>query len=115
MISELAANVLMILARLYLIFLFFTKKRLFPRFFIIVMIASPLIIYLDAYFAARIMNELTAGLGQAAEEILDSDTTKDFIRALVYACIWSPYMLYSKRVKNTFVQPRDETLSRVFQ
>ena len=114
LITELAGNTLLFLVRIYLIFLFFSQKKLFPRLFVIVMMVTPVFIYLDALWATRIINEVMGALGEAPDEVLDPDTMGELSRALIYLCIWGPYMKISKRVKNTFIHPREESLSRVF-
>ena len=95
LIGEMAYNVAMLLATIYLVFLFFTKHHFFPQLFIIIILASLIFIPLDAWFVQVLF---------PTEPMFDQETTKEFIRSLVVGVIWIPYMLISKRVKATFVE-----------
>ena len=44
----------------------------------------------------------TAGLPSQALNSIIGETTKDFVKSLVYFAIWYSYLVKSKRVKNTF-------------
>lgn len=103
LLGEITYNVIMVLASIYLIYLFFSKHYLFPTVFIGIIGVSVIFIPLDAYIVARIF---------PGEPVFDPDTTKEFIRTLVGALIWVPYMLVSKRVKATFVEKSPESQVR---
>ena len=45
-----------------------------------------------------------AALEAAGKELIDSETTQAILRAIVLIAIWVPYMLNSRRVRNTFVR-----------
>ncbi|MDN7127221.1 DUF2569 domain-containing protein [Pseudidiomarina sp. 1APR75-33.1] len=90
---EMLANAFMLLVSLALLYLFFSKHRWFPRVFIFLCVFSPLFLIADAWIVHKLMPELVA---------IDEATVLDIIRAIIYALIWVPYMLISKRVKNTF-------------
>ena len=94
-ISEIAINGALILVWFFIAFLFFTKKRLFPKLFIGIWVFSLAFILVDAVAIRAVLPN---------EEIFDPDTTKEFARSLITALIWVPYMLLSKRVKATFVK-----------
>ena len=85
----------MVLASVYLIYLYFSKHYLFPKVYIAIVAISLVFIPLDALLATFVLPD---------EPMFDPDTTKDFARALISALIWVPYMLISKRVKATFVE-----------
>lgn len=95
LISEIAINGALILVWFFIAFLFFTKKRLFPKLFIGIWVFSLAFILVDAVAIRAVLPN---------EEIFDPDTTKEFARSLITALIWVPYMLLSKRVKATFVK-----------
>ena len=40
--------------------------------------------------------------------MFDPDTTKEFVRTLIGALIWIPYMLMSQRVKETFIKDQQD-------
>ena len=72
---------------IYIIFLFFTKKKIFPKYFIITKILYVVIFI----FLVIIKNTSSIFIEGLAQNTLS-------------ACIWIPYMLVSKRVKATFIK-----------
>ena len=60
----------------------------------------------SVYIALLVVSVILAGLGLLGDnsEIKgNSESVIDFARALVFAVVWIPYFLYSKRVELTFV------------
>lgn len=92
---EIAFNLIMLVASLYLIVLFFGKHYLFPRVFITIMLVTAVFMPIDAWLVTQVAPN---------EPFFDTQTLRDFLRTLVSAAIWVPYMLVSKRVKATFVE-----------
>ncbi|GLO63300.1 hypothetical protein MACH09_38080 [Vibrio sp. MACH09] len=92
---ELAFNIFLFSGFIYLNFLFFAKKSTFPKTYIVFAVIGLLYIPLDAYLVSTVAPN---------ETMFDSETTKNFFVTLVSAAIWVPYMLRSRRVKNTFVE-----------
>ena len=95
LIGEIAFNVVMLAVSIYMVYLFFSKHHLFPKLFIAVVSISLAFIPLDSWMVESIY---------PTEGVFDPATTKEFVRTLVVALIWVPYMLVSKRVKATFVK-----------
>ena len=95
LLSELIVNLCMILGWLYIAFLFFKKKKQFPRFFIVLAIFTIIVQLADTFVTSILVP------GQA---MFDPETVKELVRSVVFAAIWVPYMLMSKRVKVTFVE-----------
>lgn len=93
-IFEFTVNGVIILASFYMIYLFFSKKTLFPKMFIWLQVISFVFVLLDALIASSIFPDMQA---------FDAETTKTLMRIFIYSAIWIPYMLVSKRVKATFV------------
>lgn len=94
LIFEIVTNIAFVFVYIFLAILFFRRSRFFPRAFIIVSIANLCFILFDAWFGSLVMPD---------EAILDADTAKEVVRSLISATIWIPYMIFSKRVKNTFL------------
>lgn len=94
-VGEIAFNIALILVWVYIAFLFFGKHRWFPKFYIGMLLFAVVFIPLDAL----IVQSMIPGA-----PLFDDESGKQFVRAIVGALIWIPYMLVSKRVKATFVQ-----------
>jgi hypothetical protein len=95
-VGEITCNVGFLLFDLALLYLLFTKSRRFPKAFIVFTLANLLFIVSDAAIAWQIPAVAARGLEGVAGEIA---------RSLVVAAVWVPYMLVSKRVRNTFKAP----------
>lgn len=96
-IVEMILNILMTLVVFYLAYLFFTKHHTFPKWYIAISAISVFWILLDAWVGSLIIEN---------EPLFNAESQKEFIRTLIAACIWIPYMLKSERVKVTFVENR---------
>ncbi len=99
LLGEMAFNTGMLLASIYLAVLYFTKHRFFPKLFILLTAISLVFIPLDAWLVSIVL---------PSEPIFDEITIREFVRTIVAAAIWVPYMLVSIRVKQTFVNPIQE-------
>lgn len=94
LIGEITINVFLVLAWVYIAFLFFSKKRSLPTWYIGIMLFTLIFIAADAFAVQLVLPN---------EPIFDPGTTREFARSAIGAAIWVPYMLVSKRVKATFV------------
>lgn len=94
LIGEIIFNLGLVALSTYLIYLFFSKHYLFPRFYIGIVVASVVFIPLDAWLVSFVLPN---------EPMFDSGTAKEFAKTLFGGLIWVPYMLVSKRVRATFV------------
>ena len=94
LISEILINVAMIIGGLYLIYLFFNKKSNLPKWYLGLALFSTVFIIIDAY----VVSLLVSGV-----EAFDSETMKEIARSFASLIIWSPYLIYSQRSKDTFV------------
>ena len=76
------------------IYLFFSKKILFKKLFIIISIFTPMFLLIDSIIVKELLD---------TKELFDGSGLKDFLKSIIGALIWVPYIIYSKRVKRTFV------------
>lgn len=93
--GEMAINGGLVLAWIFVAFLFFSKKKVFPRWYIGILLFTLAFILIDALVIKSVLPN---------EPVFDAETTKEFGRSLIATLIWVPYMLVSKRVKSTFVK-----------
>ena len=87
-VYELIINIAFLAALIYLNILFFKKRKEFPRYFIIYLAANFVLILIDYL--------IIAGVNPSAD-------ASDLGRAFIASAIWIPYLLKSRRVKETFV------------
>lgn len=92
--SEVFFNTLITTISLYLIYLFFSKKKLFPKLYIYLSAFSLLFLIIDGLSYLYIFPE---------EPFFDKETIKSLSQLSINILIWVPYMCFSKRVKLTFV------------
>lgn len=93
-IGEMFFNAVLITATLYAVYLFFNKRREFPKLYIWITAAGFVFVILDAWLIKFVAPQLP---------VFDPDTLKELARGAIGVCIWIPYMNVSKRVKATFV------------
>lgn len=92
--AEILISIIIILSLFYLAFLFFSKKTQFPKIFINVNIGVLLFLFFDfLIFKILFPNDI----------LFDSETIKTTFQNILYACVWIPYVIYSERVKQTFI------------
>jgi len=91
--AEIIINIILLCISIFLIYLLFTKKPSFPKFFIGITIFSLVFILVDAWVATLLIPNIP---------MFDPDTINEVARASIGVFIWVPYMLMSKRVKETF-------------
>lgn len=98
--AEAAFNaVVLIVLPLVLLVLLFQKKRAFARWFVIWAIVGIVGLVIDLIIAKYMFPDAFPTL----EAVFDAATLQELLRSIVMLCVWVPYMLISKRVKNTFV------------
>jgi len=94
LIGEILINSGMLLIWLYMAYLFFSKKVVFPKWYIGLVVFSLAFIIADAFAIKLVL---------PSEPVFDPDTIKELMRSLFMVVVWVPYMLISKRVKATFI------------
>ena len=82
-------NLILLLAACYLAYLFFSKHYLFPRIYICIQLITLFII-----------------LVVLATDTMPSENEWTLLIGVAGVLIWVPYMLLSKRVKETFVEKK---------
>jgi hypothetical protein len=95
-IFEVVANVAMFAFTLVVAWFFFNKSRRTPRLYVIWMALLAATQIIDAIMVSSVGLPVAGSSG------------RDIIRSVIAGAIWIPYFLVSKRVKNTFVEPRSD-------
>jgi len=90
--SELLLNIGIILFSILLIVLMHQRRRSFPMLFVWFRVICLVVVIIDTLMLAKLVG-------------LDTLDYSDLVKTIIGATIWIPYMLYSQRVKNTFVKP----------
>lgn len=94
LIGEILINSLFVLTWVFITFLFFTKKKTFPVWYIGAAIFTMVFIVIDAFAIKLVLPN---------EPVWDPETVKEFSSSVISVIIWVPYMIKSQRVKATFV------------
>ena len=92
---EFLGNISFVILAFFLVYNFYAQKSLFPKFFITVIVLNLVFILFDIAWSTSVFPEL---------EVFDVETTRQLILQVVTCVVWVPYMLFSKRVKKTFVR-----------
>lgn len=94
LIGEMAVNGALVLTWIFIAFLFFSKRKAFPKWHVGIMLFTLIFILIDALAIKSVLPD---------QPTFDAETAKELGRSLIATAIWVPYMLISKRVKATFV------------
>ena len=97
LIFEFVGNLAFIALSIYALLLFSRRSSRFPTLMVRYYVASLLFGATD-YFAVEAIPSI------AAQN--DVASTRELIRGIMTCLIWVPYMYKSRRVRNTFVEPR---------
>lgn len=85
---------------IYLIYLFAKMKKIFPKLYIIFLLLNLAYVFID-FIAIETVFGGFKNTPEISEVFYESG--KSLGRGLLSCLIWIPYMIVSKRVKNTFV------------
>lgn len=91
---ELLYNLSLVFFAVFLLILMHLKRSIFPTVFVYYRIAVVVGFILDIGLTSSLM-----------DLDIDSEQYSDLAKTVVASAIWVPYMLFSTRVKNTFVKP----------
>ena len=92
---ELLSNLVIFFGSVYLMACFLSKSKYFPIHFIYLRLFTIVFFTLDIFLAYIMFPSVVS--------IFNYETMEPLLNSISVAVIWVPYMLYSKRVKNTFV------------
>lgn len=92
--TEFIANIIFVILSLVLVFLFYKKKSIFPKWYLITAIATLSFIVIDNLIISSMFPEI---------EFMTVDTIKVITGGLIALLVWSPYLFISERSKNTFI------------
>lgn len=95
LIFELLSQISIVIFSLLLLVLFFQKRRVFPRWYIALIVFNMLFVAMD------IAGVHLLGVSSPASTAI---RVRNITSVIAGCCIWLPYMLVSKRVKATFVR-----------
>lgn len=102
LVAEIVLNVIFVIVfPIVLLILLFNRKQRFPRLYAFWGIVSLVFFIGDLIAAKMLFGDVFAAGGV---ELLDQATIQELVRSIVLAAIWVPYMLTSRRVRNTFTQ-----------
>ena len=85
----------MILVWIFIDYLYFSKKKVFPNWYIGIIVFSLAFVIIDTLVIHFAFPDAGA---------FSTDTIMNIARSMTAALIWIPYMLVSRRVKATFVK-----------
>lgn len=95
---EAIISTLLVLAAVYLVYLFFKTKKEFPKYYIIFLISAFVFLIVDFIIIQNFPDQVKSLMSAT----IDKQTTA-IGQSVISSAIWISYMLKSKRVKATFV------------
>ncbi len=93
-VYEMLMNCVLMVYIVFILILFIKRRSIFPLHFIIFRGLHLLFVIGDMIFVSQISNSNFAPEGSLA---------KPLVYSILGTCIWVPYMIYSERVRDTFV------------
>jgi hypothetical protein len=95
LVTETGFNVIQCALWSYMVYLFFAKKKTFPKWYIWAQASLFVFLIADALAIYLIRPDLP---------VFTPEASKELGRSLVAVCVWVPYMLVSRRVAATFTR-----------
>jgi hypothetical protein len=94
LIAEATVNIGLLIGWIFVAYLFFSKMKAFPNWYIGIMIFTSVFLIMDSVFTSSVFPD---------QSMTAPDTMTGIVRQILGTIIWSWYMVVSKRVKATFV------------
>ena len=94
---EIVINIILFIAAVYAIYLFFSKHYRFPKYYIGLM---------AGYFLVLLIDTISADILIPKQNAFDEGVMSELVKSFLRMCIWITYLLFSVRVKNTFIEKR---------
>ena len=94
---EMIINLAFFIISIYLVFLFVYRRVEFPKLYKFFIILGAIFLFLDTVAAMILFPELSFA------DIFSPDFVRSMARQIVTLIIWVPYLIYSVRVKETFL------------
>jgi hypothetical protein len=95
LLGEISGNLVLFIGAIWLVLLFYGRRRLFPKVFIAVVSYALAMVLADLLIAEWLMKVSPENEAKATGELT---------RCVVQALVWIPYMLKSRRVRLTFTR-----------
>jgi hypothetical protein len=92
--------IIYIISPIALLILLGNKKRSFPRLYVFWAFANLIFVAVDLLATYLVFGEFIEASG---EPFFDRETMRAILSAVILAAVWVPYMIQSRRVRNTFV------------
>jgi uncharacterized membrane protein len=90
---KILSNLVFILSSSFLLFLYFKKKAIFPKWYFINAFSLFVFLVMDSYIVSWIYPTV---------EFLSQDSIQAFTLSFIPLLLWSPYLFKSERANNTF-------------
>lgn len=97
---EFIATILFLVLATYLVFLFFKKSKKFPKYYILLWIASIIFVIIDYIILSSLI--IPIEMKQIINESL-AEAETEMGRTIIASIIWSLYIIKSKKVKAIFI------------
>lgn len=94
-IFETVYNIVFLLFSVFILVIFYGKKRIFPRLMIIFYSVSLAIGIIDLVLSYQI---------PIMRELADGSSIREILKSVIACIIWIPYLMKSERVQNTFIR-----------
>lgn len=98
---EFIAEIIFLVAGIYLIYLFFKKSKKFPKYYVPFLIITVIYVILDYALLSSV--SVSGEVQQIIDDTL-SEQGGEIGKAVIGALVWGAYMRKSKRVKATFIE-----------